>query len=129
MAAIEEVLLAYAAAWSETDEGKRRTLLEKGWAENGIYTDPIGEVSGREALVQHIGRFLQQFPGHRILLTSGIDEHHRRIRDRRSGRAFTRLPARPLPERRDQWVGAGRSGILRLCRRRDGGRTCTQQFR
>ena len=80
MTSTEEIVLAYVAAWTETDEGKRGALLEKSWAENGTYTDPTVEVVGREALVQHIGSIHQRFAGHRILLTSGIDEHHARLR-------------------------------------------------
>ena len=80
MSTLEEVILAYAAAWAETDEGKRRAFLEKCWAENGVYTDPTGEAVGREALVHHIGGFRQRFAGNRILLTSGVDEHHNRLR-------------------------------------------------
>ena len=80
MTPTEEIVLAYGAAWTETDEGKRRALLEKSWAENGTYTDPTVEVVGREALVQHIGGFHQRFAGHRIHLTSGVDEHHSRLR-------------------------------------------------
>jgi hypothetical protein len=38
MAASEQTLLAYVAAWNEADEEKRRTLLEISWAENGIYS-------------------------------------------------------------------------------------------
>jgi SnoaL-like domain len=76
MAALEQVLLAYVAAWNEADEEKRRMLLETSWAENGIYSDPTAQVSGREALFQHLGRLLQQYIGHRVLLTSGVDEHH-----------------------------------------------------
>ena len=75
-----EIVIYYVAAWSETDEGKRRVFLEKSWAENGTYTDPSVEVVGREALVQHIGSIHQRFAGHRILLTSGVDEHHGRLR-------------------------------------------------
>ncbi|HLZ62239.1 MAG TPA: hypothetical protein VKR06_35280 [Ktedonosporobacter sp.] len=80
MATLEKVLLAYVAAWSETDEEKRRALLEMCWADLGIYSDPSAEIPGREALVQHIGRSLRHFVGHRILLTSGVEEHHNRIR-------------------------------------------------
>lgn len=76
MTTVEEIVLAYVAAWVETDEGKRRALLEKSWAENGTYNDPTVEVVGREALVQHIGGIHKRFAGHRILLTSGVDEHH-----------------------------------------------------
>jgi len=80
MTTTEEIVLTYVAAWSETDEGKRRALLEKSWEENGTYTDPTVEVAGREALVQHIGGIHQRFAGHRILLTSRVDEHHGRLR-------------------------------------------------
>ena len=80
MTTTEEIVLAYVAAWTETDEGKRRALLAKSWAENGTYSDPTVEVVGREALVQHIGGIHQRFAGHRILLTSGVDEHHGRLR-------------------------------------------------
>jgi SnoaL-like domain len=76
MAVSEQVLLAYVAAWNEADEEKRRTLLERSWAENGIYSDPTTQVSGREALIQHLGRLIQQFADHHVLLTSGVDEHH-----------------------------------------------------
>lgn len=55
-------------------------MLEKSWAENGIYSDPLGEVVGREALVHHIARFHQQFGGDRIVLSSGVDDHHDRLR-------------------------------------------------
>jgi SnoaL-like domain len=80
MAKLEKVLLAYVAAWNEGDEVKRRALLEIGWTDEGVYSDPMAEVTGREALVQHIGRILRQFAGSRIILTSGVDEHHGRIR-------------------------------------------------
>lgn len=79
MATVEQVLLAYVAAWNEADEGKRRALLEKGWADDGVYTDPTAQVSGREALVQHLGKLIQKFPDHQVLLTSGVDEHHGRL--------------------------------------------------
>lgn len=80
MATYEEIVLAYVAAWDETDEEQRRALLEKSWAANGIYTDPRSEVVGREALIQHIGSMQQHFPGQHIRLTSGVDQHHARLR-------------------------------------------------
>jgi SnoaL-like domain len=76
MAACEQVLLAYVAAWNEANEGKRRTLLETSWAENGTYSDPTAQVAGREALVQHLGRLIEQFADQRVHLTSGVAEHH-----------------------------------------------------
>ncbi len=76
MAALEPVLLAYVAAWNEADEGKRRLLLEASWTEHGIYSDPTAQVSGREALVQHLGRLIEHFADQHVLLSSGVDEHH-----------------------------------------------------
>lgn len=80
MATLEQVLLAYVSAWSEPDKDERRAWLEISWAEHGVYSDPSIEVCGREALVQHIGRVLKHFAGQRVLLTSGVDVHHSRIR-------------------------------------------------
>ena len=71
-----EAVDLYGAAWSEPDEAKRRELLEKAWADDGIYTDPTAEVKGREALVAHIGAFLEQSQGGQIVIASGVDSHH-----------------------------------------------------
>jgi hypothetical protein len=40
----------------------------------------MADVSGREALAQLIAGFHQQMPGARIKVTTGIDQHHDRIR-------------------------------------------------
>ena len=75
-----EVVAAYGAAWAEADEAQRRALLEKAWAEDGVYLDPTGRADGREALVQHIAGFQQMMPGHRIDIASGVDEHDSYVR-------------------------------------------------
>jgi hypothetical protein len=75
-----ETVATYAAAWNEGDEGRRRRLLEAAWADDGIYSDPTAHVVGREALVGHITGFRAQMPGARLTGTSGIDEHHGRLR-------------------------------------------------
>ena len=81
----DEVVLAYIEAWNTPDEQARRDLLDRCWADEGTYTDPISEVRGKEALVAHIGRFLSERPsrrstGHRIPIGSGVDHHHGMIR-------------------------------------------------
>jgi len=80
MANTNEVVHAHMAAWNEKDEGKRRQLLDKAWTDDGRYTDPMSDAPGREALVALISQFQQQMPGAGILPTSGIDEHHGRLR-------------------------------------------------
>ena len=78
--ATKETVEAYIAAWNETDEAKRRALIDRCWAESGTYTDPMADVSGRDALAALIVGFQAQMAGASIELTSGIDEHHGRIR-------------------------------------------------
>ncbi|HET8912222.1 MAG TPA: hypothetical protein VFN23_12200 [Ktedonobacteraceae bacterium] len=73
---LDGIVLTYMSAWSETDDGERRALLEKCWNENGMYTDPTGDFIGREALCQHIGAFLRRYTGHHFLLASGVNQHH-----------------------------------------------------
>lgn len=73
---MSEAIEPYMAAWNEPDEGARRKLLEEAWADEGVYSDPTAEVTGLDPLVGHIGRFMEQMPGFRIVATSGIDSHH-----------------------------------------------------
>lgn len=76
----EEVVQAYMAAWNETDEAKRRELLDKAWADGGTYTDPMSHAEGRDELVALVSQFQQQMPGASIVIASGIDEHHGQLR-------------------------------------------------
>jgi SnoaL-like domain len=71
---LADVVAIYGEAWA-ADDGERRRLLEAAWREDGVYSDPVATAEGREALVAHIAGFQQQFPGHRIVVTSGVDEH------------------------------------------------------
>jgi hypothetical protein len=77
---VDEVVAGYAAAWCEPDEAARRHLLERAWADEGVYCDPTATVEGREALVAHIGEFHERLPGTRIVAASGVDEHHGYLR-------------------------------------------------
>ena len=75
-----ELVDTYIAAWNETDETKRRDLIEQCWNETGTYTDPMLDVAGRDGLFGAISGFQSQMPGASIDLTSGIDQHHDRVR-------------------------------------------------
>jgi hypothetical protein len=70
-----EVIEAYGAAWGAADESSCRSVLEKAWADGGEYCDPMSRVKGRDAMVAHIAGFADRFPGHSIVLTSGVDAH------------------------------------------------------
>ena len=75
-----ELVASYTSAWHQTDRDARRQLLEVAWAADGSYSDPTAQVSGRDAFVDHIGRFHQQFPGARLEVTSEVDSHHQHLR-------------------------------------------------
>lgn len=79
MATTKDIVTAYMAAWNEPDEAKRRSLLQKAWADNGRYTDPMSDAEGRDALVALISQFQKQMPGASITAASGVDEHHGRL--------------------------------------------------
>ena len=76
----KETIEAYMAAWNETDETKIKALLDKCWADEGTYTDPVSDVKGRDGLLAAIQGFHKQMPGAGIAITSGMDEHHGRVR-------------------------------------------------
>ena len=80
MPSASETVDLYTAAWHEPDAAARRALLEQAWADDGVYCDPTAIAAGREALVEHLGAFQERMPGHAIVLTSGVDEHDRRLR-------------------------------------------------
>ena len=71
----EEIVATYGAAWNETDDAKRTALLERSWADDGVYNDPTATVDGRAALVAHIGGFQAMMPGHTIDQASAVDTH------------------------------------------------------
>jgi hypothetical protein len=75
-----KVIAAYGEAWREPDEAKRRALLERAWADDGTYCDPVADVKGRDAVLAMIAAFREQQPGASIDLTSGLDQHHDRVR-------------------------------------------------
>jgi SnoaL-like domain len=77
---ISEVVAIYHSAWNESDEAKRTAILERSWADNGVYRDPDVTVEGRAALVTHIGGFQASFPGRTIDQTSRVDSNGVEIR-------------------------------------------------
>ena len=54
----ETVAARYIAAWNETDAEARAALIERNWAEDATYTDPLATVTGRESITAAIGAAL-----------------------------------------------------------------------
>jgi SnoaL-like domain len=72
---LSDVVSTYCSAWCEADSAFRQELLEKSWADEAVYRDPTARAEGRAALHGPIGGYHEQFPGARIVPTSGVDEH------------------------------------------------------
>jgi hypothetical protein len=79
-AAIDEMVRIYCEAWGEPDVAKRRQLLERVWADDATYTDPVSHVAGHEALVERISAHLEKYRGSKIVPSSHADVHHGRLR-------------------------------------------------
>jgi hypothetical protein len=79
---VDAVVDAYTSAWNEPDVDARRALLEKGWADDGRYSDPSADVTGRDALIEHISGFLSNpsMKGFSLSRTSAVDSHHHVLR-------------------------------------------------
>jgi hypothetical protein len=75
-----ETIATYMAVWNEPDATKRKPLLEKCWADDGLYCDPVSDGRGRDALDGFIASMHAQQPGARIDATSAIDQHHNQVR-------------------------------------------------
>ncbi len=67
---------AYGQAWLEPDPDQRLALLERAWAEDAVYCDPLDHVVGRAALSAHIGGFQESMPGGRVEVTGEAVRHH-----------------------------------------------------
>jgi len=67
---------AYGQAWLEPDEDRRRALLERAWAPDAVYCDPLDLVVGRTALDTHIAAFQQSMAGGRVDIVSEAVRHH-----------------------------------------------------
>ena len=72
---LQRAVATYGEAWNEPDGEARRALLAEAWTDAGVYCDPMARAEGRAALDAHIAGLQQEYPGARIEMTSGADEH------------------------------------------------------
>jgi hypothetical protein len=77
---MNDVITRYLACWNETDPMARRKLIDDAWAADALYTDPLGEAHGRDAIDATIAEVQQQFPGLIFTLAGTVDAHHRQAR-------------------------------------------------
>src|SRR5688500_16269598 len=77
---ITETVDTYLAMWNEEDPARRAELIEKAWAAEGRYTDPLQEAEGHAALSAMVEAIHAHYPGQRFRRTSGVDAHHDEVR-------------------------------------------------
>jgi ketosteroid isomerase-like protein len=75
-----DLLDRYLACWNETDAQARRALLAEHWTADAIYTDPVVDVEGLDALDATIAAVQAQFPGFVFTPAGPVDAHHRQAR-------------------------------------------------
>ncbi|WP_350348346.1 nuclear transport factor 2 family protein [Agromyces sp. G08B096] len=70
----------YLTAWNSTDPSERARLLAEHWRDDATYTDPLVEVTGRDAIAATMAAVQTQFPGFVFSLIGTPDTHHRQTR-------------------------------------------------
>ena len=77
---MSDIVTRYFECWNETDSAARRALIDGTWSTDARYTDPLAEVSGRDAIDATIAAVQRQFPGYIFTLAGPVDEHHQQAR-------------------------------------------------
>jgi hypothetical protein len=70
----------YIDVWNDTDPASRRAALDRLWAADATYTDPLADAHGRDAIDATIAAAQAQFPGFVFRLVGPVDAHHRQAR-------------------------------------------------
>lgn len=73
---MSDIVSDYLACWNEIDPQARRALIEKLFAADASYVDPMAEVHGHEAIDTLIAAVQQQFPGFVFSPHGPTDTHH-----------------------------------------------------
>lgn len=75
-----DIARAYLATWNATEEQERRRLLERHWAPDVTYVDPMAAVSGRDGDSADVAGVHDQFPNFVFSPVGEIDAHHDQLR-------------------------------------------------
>jgi hypothetical protein len=76
MTSTTDTIDTYLAAYNEADEGARRELVGRAFADAGALVDPPIDGEGHDGITAMMGAVHQQYPGHRFRRASAVDEHH-----------------------------------------------------
>ena len=73
---MSELVARYLETWNETDPAARRAAVDKLWAADGVYADPLAVAAGPEQIDAHIAAAQAQFAGLAFALDGPVDSHH-----------------------------------------------------
>lgn len=76
MTDFHQIAARYIETWNQTDAAARRAMVDELWAEEGVYTDPLGVAEGRAAIAAAIAAVQGQFAGLVFSLGKEVDAHH-----------------------------------------------------
>ncbi|MFC4536027.1 nuclear transport factor 2 family protein [Sphaerisporangium dianthi] len=76
MSDVNELVNQYIAVWNETDPAARRAAIDRLWAEDGTYVDPLAAAEGHAAIDSVIAAAQSHFPGFVFRLSGPVDAHH-----------------------------------------------------
>lgn len=74
------LVAAYLLAWNATDPRARRTAIERAFAVDARYADPLADVTGHDGLDAVIAGAQEQFPGFVFTGHGTVDGHHDQVR-------------------------------------------------
>jgi hypothetical protein len=80
MTDLAQTVDTYLDGWNEIDAERRAAIVGRVWAASGRLIDPPAEAAGRDEISDLAATLHSQFPGHRFIRVSGIDEHHNHFR-------------------------------------------------
>src|SRR3954464_5839029 len=80
MTTFDNIADAYIIAWNTRDAAERERAVAAAFAPGATYTDPLADVSGRDAIAELIGGAQQQFAGWTFRLVGPVDGHHGQAR-------------------------------------------------
>jgi hypothetical protein len=76
----DAIAAGYIDCWNERDAAARAAAIEKLWADDARYTDPLTDAAGRAAIGATVAAVQQQFPDFVFRLSGPVDGHHDQCR-------------------------------------------------
>lgn len=73
MTSCDELIDVYMTSLYETDNARRRELIERVWEEDGVFVSPFGEARGHAEIDTKLQQVLEQFLDVKVYRTTPIE--------------------------------------------------------